>query len=52
MSGERSSKWFDGNYGTCPKCGEYRFIGHGPLCLDCFITPRSTNPDDEQESSR
>ena len=22
--------------GTCPKCGEHRFIGHGPLCLDCI----------------
>ena len=20
----------------CPKCGEDKFIGHGPLCVDCF----------------
>jgi ribosomal protein L32 len=22
---------------TCPKCGEHKFIGHGPLCLECFL---------------
>lgn len=20
----------------CPGCGEVKFVGHGPLCLDCF----------------
>lgn len=23
-------------HGICPKCKEDKFIGHGPLCLDCF----------------
>lgn len=25
------------NHGTCPKCGERKFIGHGPLCSDCYL---------------
>lgn len=24
-------------HGTCPKCGEWKFIGHGPLCSDCYL---------------
>lgn len=24
-------------YGTCPKCFLWRFIGHGPLCEDCYL---------------
>lgn len=27
------------NYGICPRCGEHKFIGHGPLCSDCFVAP-------------
>lgn len=27
-------------HATCPKCHEFKFIGHGPLCLDCFNNPR------------
>jgi hypothetical protein len=26
-------------YGICPKCREDKFIGHGPLCIDCYLTP-------------
>ena len=25
-------------YGTCPSCEDFKFIGHGPLCGDCFVT--------------
>jgi hypothetical protein len=24
------------NHGVCPRCREDKFIGHGPLCPDCF----------------
>jgi hypothetical protein len=35
-------RWDLINHGTCPKCGEFKFIGHGPLCIDCF----TKNPGD------
>jgi hypothetical protein len=22
--------------GACPACGEDKFIGHGPVCIDCY----------------
>lgn len=25
------------NTGVCPGCGEVKFIGHGPLCTDCYL---------------
>lgn len=25
--------------GVCPRCKECKFIGHGPLCVDCFTQP-------------
>ena len=28
--------WSRMYYGICPKCHEDKFIGHGPLCVDCF----------------
>jgi hypothetical protein len=28
------------NRGTCPTCGEFKFIGHGPQCTDCFQSGR------------
>ncbi len=31
------------NHGTCPKCHEWKFIGHGPLCIDCFTNPPTTD---------
>lgn len=27
----------------CPACGEVKFVGHGPLCGDCWLT-RITPP--------
>jgi hypothetical protein len=28
--------WSRRYHGICPKCGEDKFIGHGPLCWDCY----------------
>jgi hypothetical protein len=28
------------NYGECPTCRTVKFIGHGPLCSDCYSDPR------------
>ena len=25
--------------GECPKCRKTKFIGHGPLCIDCHLDP-------------
>lgn len=25
------------NMGICPRCREWKFIGHGPLCASCFV---------------
>lgn len=27
----------------CPKCGVCKFIGHGPLCLECATVPRESD---------
>jgi hypothetical protein len=31
--------WSRMYHGICPKCGEDKFIGHGPLCVDCYRAP-------------
>jgi hypothetical protein len=31
------------HHGVCPSCHEVKFIGHGPLCLDCLDAV--ANPD-------
>jgi hypothetical protein len=36
------------NRGTCPKCREWKFIGHGPLCIDCYATPPTTDAEEER----
>jgi hypothetical protein len=23
--------------GICPRCRDWKFIGHGPLCVDCYL---------------
>ena len=30
-------EWLRRHYGDCPKCGFHKFIGHGPLCTDCYL---------------
>jgi hypothetical protein len=25
--------------GMCPECEEFKFLGHGPLCGDCYVKP-------------
>lgn len=28
--------WFS-SCGLCPACHKCKFIGHGPLCVDCYL---------------
>lgn len=30
--------WLPSYEGNCPSCHEWKFIGHGPLCTDCYAT--------------
>lgn len=30
--------WTRMHHGICPKCAEDKFIGHGPLCGDCYAS--------------
>ena len=42
---EREIDWTRMHFGICPKCCEDKFIGHGPLCVDCYTTPTEEAPD-------
>jgi hypothetical protein len=39
MSGLFRRDWEQLYSGICPGCRTYRFLGHGPLCNDCFTNP-------------
>lgn len=32
-----TTDWITMHHGTCPGCKEHKFIGHGPLCVECYI---------------
>lgn len=36
--------WSRMHFGICPKCGLDKFIGHGPLCADCYLAAGSEPP--------
>lgn len=42
--------WLRAYFGICPQCGEDKFIGHGPLCGDCYSKPDTFYEDARQEA--
>jgi hypothetical protein len=42
--------WLRAPFGICPQCGEDKFIGHGPLCGDCYSKPDAFYEDARQEA--
>jgi hypothetical protein len=33
---ESAGKWLGLSNGQCPRCHEVKFLGHGPLCPECY----------------
>ena len=42
MSDERPWTLASLNTGLCHGCNEIKFIGHGPLCSDCYLGNETT----------
>lgn len=41
-----NAEWWDQMYvGICPRCHEEKFIGHGPLCVDCYLNSAAEEAD-------